>query len=303
MDYLSDFLALHPVRTTLDWRCELKAPWRLVNEGTIFGTAPFHLIVKGSVWLETAGISGLQLQAGDILMLPHGTPHTLHCGDKDAPLPQVLPARVTALGTFKSHGDQPETEVLCGEFVFDPIISNLLIHALPEVLMLSTHGTSEHWHLYQLLQLLNEETKLEKPGSRAITQHLSSALFSMLIQGWIKQSSLAGSLLHLFNEPRLYPALEALLATPEKYMVLEALARLCHMSRATFIRIFQQTSGCSPAQLMTAIRMTQAAKLLAKSGNSINVISGLVGYASEPAFHRAFRKHTGMSPGEFRRKN
>ena len=302
MDHLSHFLALHPVRTTLDWRCELKAPWRLVNEGTVLGTVPFHLVVKGTVWLETAGINGLQLKAGDILMLPHGTPHTLHCGDKHAPLPQVLPARVTAVGTLKNHG-APETEVLCGEFMFDPIISNFLLQSLPEVALLSTQATSEHWHLYQLLQLLNEETRLEKPGSHAITQHLSSALFSLLIRGWITQSNLPGSLLNVFNEPRLYPALEVLFATSEKTLALEKLAHLCHMSRATFIRVFRQTSGYSPAQLMTAIRMTQAAKLLTKPGTSINVISGLVGYASEPAFHRAFRKHTGMSPGEFRRKN
>lgn len=302
MDLLSKFLSLHPVTTTLDWRCELRTPWRLVNEGTAYGTAPFHLIVEGNAWLETKGKESLRLQPGDILMLPHGSPHTLHCGDKQAPLPQVLPPAVTALGTLKSEGAGPQTEVLCGEFILDPTVSGLLIQSLPEVVMLRTQSTDMHWHLYQLLQMLNRETRAETPGSQVIAEHLSSALFSLLIRGWIMESRMTSSILRLLTEPRLYPAAQSLLANPEKALSLSELASLCHMSRATFIRLFRQKAGHSPAHLMTAVRMTQAAKLLSKPGISINTICEMVGYSSEPAFHRVFRKRIGMSPGEFRRK-
>ncbi|HZV61802.1 MAG TPA: AraC family transcriptional regulator [Methylophilaceae bacterium] len=302
MDPLSQFLSLHPVRTTLDWRCELRAPWRLVNEGTPHGTIPFHLIVQGNAWLETAGTEKLLLQAADILMLPHGSPHTLHCGDRDAPLPQVLPPVVTSLGTLKSNGTGPLTEVLCGEFILDPMVSSLLIQSLPQVVLLRTQHAEMHWRLYQLLQMLNSETQAEMPGSRAIAEHLSSALFSLLIRGWITESSVTGNVLRLLAEPRLYPAVQSLLAHPETALSLKELASLCHMSRATFIRLFQRSAGHTPADLMTAIRMTLAARLLAQPRTSISRICEMVGYSSEPAFHRVFRKRMGMSPGEFRRR-
>lgn len=301
MDPLSKFLSLHPVTTTLDWRCELKAPWRLVNEGTAYGTAPFHIIMQGSAWLETAVLKRMQLQPGDILMLPHGSPHTLHCGDKHAPLPQVLPPKVTISGTLKSNGTGPQTEVLCGEFILDPTVSTLLIQSLPEVVLLRTHADM-HWHLYQLLQMLNKETQAEMPGSSIIAEHLSSALFSLLIRGWITEGNVPGSMLSLLTEPRLHPAVQSLFSNPEKALSLEELACLCNMSRATFIRLFKRCAGNTPADLMTAVRMTQAAKLLSKPGPSISKICERVGYASEPAFHRIFRKRLGMSPGEFRRR-
>lgn len=301
MDLLSKFLSLHPVRTTLDWRCELAAPWRLVNEGTAYGVAPFHLIVTGEAWLKTVN-GEMRLQAGDILMLPHGSPHTLHCGDSQAPLPQVLPPAVTALGTLKNDETGPQTEVLCGEFILDPMVSALLLQSLPEVVLLRTRSTDMHWHLYQLLQMLNRETQAETPGSQVIAEHLSSALFSLLIRGWIAESNVTRSVLRLLTEPRLCPAVKSLLAHPKKALSLSELASLCNMSRATFIRLFQQKAGHSPADLMTSIRMTQAAKLLARPGLSISAICEMVGYSSEPAFHRVFRKRMGISPGEFRRR-
>ena len=136
MDALSHFLALHAVTTTLDWRCELNAPWRLVNEGTAPGILPYHLVTEGEAWLEMTGREAVRLHAGDLLMLPHGSPHVLHAGDVAAPLPDVLPAGATARGTLKSTGPGRRSEILCGEFVLDAATSGLLIRSLPEVVLL-----------------------------------------------------------------------------------------------------------------------------------------------------------------------
>ena len=301
MDLLSKFLALHSVTTTLDWRCELGSPWRLVNEGTGYGRAPYHLIVEGQGWVELRGKETLPLEAGDILMLPHGTPHTLHSGDRNAPLPEVLPATVTALGNLKKNGSGSRTEVLCGEFVFDANRSHLLLQSLPEVVLLKTRHGDLHPHLFQLLQMLKQEAQEPSPGSKIVAEHLSAALFSMLIRAWVMETQWPGNILKLLTEPRLFPATQHLLNHPEKVLSLTEMAGLCHMSRATFIRLFKHVTGQSPAALMTSIRLMQAVKLLASPKFSVSAIGQMVGYASEPAFHRAFKQKMGMSPGELRR--
>ena len=303
MDLLSKFLLLHPVSTNLDWRCELKTPWKLVNEGTQFGIAPFHLITEGDAWLDISGEEIISLEVGDILMLPHGTPHVLHCGNKEAPLPEVLPSRVTKKGLLKRKGSGPQAEVLCGEFIFDPLISNMFIKSLPKVVLLRTRNHAIHWHLYQVLQILNIETKNEVPGAQVIAEHLSSALFSLLIRGWILENNTNSNILLLMTEPRLYPAIHHLLNKPEQALTLAELADLCHMSRATFIRIFKRKAGHSPVQLMDSIRMSHAIKLLSKPGTRLSNVAESIGYSSEPAFQRAFKKYFGMPPGSYRVNN
>lgn len=301
MDPLSKFLTLHSVTTTLDWRCELKAPWKLVNEGTKYGVAPFHLVIEGTAWLEIPDGELIALRAGDILMLPHGTSHILHCGDRNSPSPDLLPAVVTKKGTLKSEGQGPSTGVLCGEFILDPVGSNFLIKSLPMVVVLRTSNQAAHLHLYQLLQILNTETQVDMPGSHVIAEYLSSALFSLLIRGWVMENVASVNVLQLLTEPRLYPAMHCLLSNPEKKLSVSQLANLCHMSRATFIRLFQRISGHSPAHLMTSIRMSLAVKLLTKPGARMSIISEMIGYSSEPSFQRAFKLHMGMTPGEYRR--
>lgn len=301
MDLLSKFLSLHPVTTTLDWRCELDAPWRLVNHGTAYGHVPYHLVVEGSAWLELKNKEKLPLGPGDILMLPHGSSHTLHSGNSEAPLPEVLPATITRLGNLKTAGTGMRTEVLCGEFVLDPLRSRMLLQALPDIVLLKTQSSGLHRPLFQLLQMLKQETQQQTLGSSIIAEYLSSALFSLLVRGWITEAEWGGNLLGLLIEPRLSPATEHLFSHPEQMLSLTEMAGLCHMSRATFIRVFKHATGQSPTALMTAIRLMQAAKLLASSKLSVGAIGTRVGYASEPAFHRAFKERMGVTPGEFRR--
>lgn len=303
MDLLSTFLSLHTVTTTLDWRCELTSPWRLVNEGTDYGKAPYHLIVAGNAWLEVKHGERLALGVGDIIVLPHGSPHTLHSGDKDARLPEMLPATVTALGNLKTDGMGPRTDVLCGEFVLDPKQSHLLLQSLPEVLVVKSQDNELHRPLYQVLQMLKHETQAQMPGSSIIAEHLSSALFSLLVRAWVSESGWQSNLLGLLAEPRLAAAAQHLLNHPDKVLSLAELARLCHMSRATFIRLFMNVTGQSPAALITTIRLMQAGKLLVSSKLPIGTIAQLVGYASETAFYRVFKRKMKMSPGMFRKNS
>jgi len=109
-------------------------------------------------------------------------------------------------------------------------------------------------------------------------------------------------LLALAGYPRLAPALTALFDDPAHPWSLPELARLCHMSRATFVRHFQERLGRSASELLTDIRMTLAANELRKSSISISAFAEMAGYQSEAAFQRAFKQHMGMTPAHWRRQ-
>ena len=302
MDALSQFLALHAVTARLDWRCELDAPWRLVNPGVAPGVLPYHLVTAGEAWLELAGQRSMPLQAGDLLMLPQGTPHVLHTGDHTAPLAKVLPADVARLGTLRRAGPGPRSEILCGEFLLDPLTSGLLTDALPKVVLLRTEGRERHRQLQQLMQMLQLEAREGRPGASVVVQHLASTLFALLLRGWLQDAPLPASLLRLLTEPRLLPAVQGILQDPGGPWSLPTLAQCCHMSRATFVRLFRRTAAQRPGSFLASMRMLQAARWLTRSGLSIAAVGEKVGYVSEPAFHRSFKQRMGVSPGAFRRR-
>jgi AraC family transcriptional activator of mtrCDE len=302
MDVLSKFLLRNPISTNLDWRCELQAPWRLENLGTPYGTVPYHLVVYGQAWLELESHEPISLSSGDIVMLPKGSPHILYAGDRRAPLAKAHPPKVTALGTLKGDGLGAETTILCGEFLLDPQISGLLLQSFPQIVLLKTENKGSHEHLHNVLQLLQWETKEQRLGAENVVSHLSAALFSLLMRGWLGENNVPASIFQLIAEPRLQPIAEHLLTHLNQSISIKQMSQLCFMSRATFMRSFKRITGHTPASLITSLRISEAVRLLKQSDLSVKVVSEKVGYSSEQTFHRVFKQKTGASPGEFRRK-
>jgi AraC family transcriptional activator of mtrCDE len=106
----------------------------------------------------------------------------------------------------------------------------------------------------------------------------------------------------LLAEPRLEAALRAILTTPERPWQLAELASTCNLSRATFSRVFQKVAGATPAQILTQTRMARAALLLRQARLAVGHIAEQVGYQSEAAFNRIFKRHFGLGPGAYRRR-
>ncbi|MRW91106.1 helix-turn-helix domain-containing protein [Duganella sp. FT80W] len=301
MDPLSHLLSLYPVRTALDVRCRFGAPWVLDHPGTPSGVAPYHLIVRGEALADGAhGTDGapLALHSGDILVFPHGGAHRLHLGDaaKASPL-QTSPG---LLRYEHNNGDGPQTDILCGEFHFDADGSAGLLAALPPVLLVRTAGRPDAQSLRHLLRMLQEEAETPRSGSEAILRQLASALFALLIRTWLEQALTVPGLFGVLAERRLQAALNGMLTAPEKPWTLEELADASHMSRATFARLFKQAAGATPADVLTQLRMARAARLL-DAGRAAGEVSEAVGYQSEAAFNRAFKRQYGMGPGAYRK--
>jgi AraC family transcriptional activator of mtrCDE len=305
LDWLSRLLEITPVRGQLDLRCMYGAPWRIDQSESAPGEIPYHAVLGGSAMLEDpAGGKPRPLKAGDIVLLADGDAHTLHDGGGK----RARPARERAVANLvwsENSGTGARLDMLCGRFVLDPAHARLLRGYLPARLIAhsahSESATDTGLHLSNLLALMRVETGGDSLGGRAMLNALSTALFALTLRFASEAQEAPEGLLALAGYPRLAPALEALFHNPGHAWTLPALAQLCNMSRATFVRLFQEKLGRSASDLLTDVRMTMAANELRTSSASTGAIAELVGYQSEAAFQRAFKLHMGMTPASWRR--
>ncbi len=298
MDPLSHWLALMPVSGRVETRCHFGAPWRIAPGPAGQLEIPFHVLLTGSAVLEMSGHPPQTLQPGDVVLLPHGDAHSLHDGSGRRTSPAVeRPSAV--LSVAENGGRGAEADILCGRFLLSAHAAPLARQFLPASLVVRSAPAAAQ-ALAQLIGLMRQEAQEEGPGSGAIIGHLCGALFSLALRRASQETNDAPTLLALTHRPALQPALMAMFSEPHKPWTLPALAALCHMSRATLIRQFETATGHSPAELLLQIRMARAMQRLLQSGRSVAAIAEEVGYQSEAAFQRAFKRHLGLTPARFR---
>jgi AraC family transcriptional activator of mtrCDE len=156
--------------------------------------------------------------------------------------------------------------------------------------------------LANLVSLMRMESSGDRAGGRAILNALSSALFTLVLRAVSESGKAPEGLLALAGHPRLAPAIAAMFADPTRAWKLPDLADMCGMSRATFMRHFQDRLGRSALDLLTDLRMSLAANELKKPAISTEAVAETVGYQSVSAFRRVFAERMGMTPGEWRRQ-
>jgi AraC family transcriptional activator of mtrCDE len=310
IDWLSRLLDLIPVSGRAEHRCFFAAPWRLENPRSKAGEIPYHVILAGSAVLD--GVDGQPsrtLKAGDILLLTRGPAHTLHDSSGRPPSPNRQRLGPT-LTIDENDGDGDRLDMLCGRFVFSAAHERLLHDYLPAHLVVSAAEFSAQAarpgaraQLAHLVGLMRSESAEENLGGHAMLTALSAALFTLALRLASEDRLAPGGLLALAGHPRLSGALSAIFNAPAHTWTLPELAALCGMSRATFIRQFQQSLGRSAADLLTDVRMTAAANALrATVTTPIAVVGETVGYRSEAAFQRAFKLRMGVTPAAYRRQ-
>ncbi|WP_343652586.1 AraC family transcriptional regulator [Herbaspirillum sp.] len=313
MDALSRLLSLHPVRADLDIRCRFGQPWNLPNPALPAGVAPYHFILEGRAQLQLPDGAPLSLQAGDLVILTRGAAHDLFI----APAAEASAVRLgeTAapvtlhVNDEEGGGSQPLSDFLCGQFHFDAPHSNALMHALPEVLLVRSAELPDADGLRTLATLLRHECGGAdgrgelRAGAQAVVAGLAAALFGLAVRAWLAGGGPQPGLLALLAHPALQSAMQAMLESPEEDWPLPRLAGLCHMSRATFVRRFQEVGGATPGEVLQQLRMARAARLLSYSKMGTAQIGEAVGYQSEAAFNRVFKKYSGLGPGAYRRRS
>jgi AraC family transcriptional regulator, activator of mtrCDE len=305
MDWLSRLFELMPVRGRLDLRCSYGAPWRIDQGPGAANEIPYHAVLAGSAILEdSAKGRPLQLKAGDILLLPGNIRHVMHDGSGAA----ALPARNRAALNFtisENPGSGERLDLLCGHFAISAPHDRLLRSYLPPRLVVhaGAHAGQQETaaQLAGLVALMRRESADDHLGGRAMLNALSTAMFALVLRLASETEDAPRGLLALAGHSRLAPAVAALFNDPARAWSLPELARLCNMSRATLARQFQDKLGRSASDLLTEIRMMQAANELKRSQLSTGAVAEQVGYQSEAAFQRAFKGHIGFTPAQWRK--
>jgi len=241
----------------------------------------FHLISSGSCRVEASYLAEpITLHSGDLIVFPRGAPHTL-C--------QVLRVGV----------EMPaDTGMLCGEFTSSGGRRNPLLEALPDWFVVRDDGGG----LRSLGQLLAQESRTSVFGNQVVLNKLSDSLLALAIRSHVVQQPARQGLLAALNDPRLTRALLAMHEDPGRDWSLAELAEVAHLSRTAFCEHFAEVLGLAPMQYLTEWRMAEALRLLRDPAQSVARIAERLGYQTEAAFRRAFKRVQGFAPGKVRQE-
>jgi AraC-like DNA-binding protein len=187
----------------------------------------------------------------------------------------------------------------CGFFGFRAGIAEALMASFPPYVVIPAHG-SELQAIRPLFELVLLEANRGVAEPSPLVARLIDLMFYYVIRDLAARSDVAAGIWAVLAAPAFAPLLQALIDNPGHEWTVEAMAAISHMSRATFFKRFTQTAGIAPAHFLLLLRMNVAAQMLA-DGVAIARAAERVGYQSEAAFSRAFKKATGVLPGAYRR--
>jgi AraC family transcriptional activator of mtrCDE len=307
MDWLSRLLNIVPVTGRLELRCLYGAPWEVVYEPSPAGEMPYHIVLSGTAHIQGKGDAVPQeLNAGDIVLLAHGSAHVLRDGSGAKP-GRVRQRQNQSVVVTENSGRGERLDMLCGRFVIAPQHERLMKGYLPSTLIArgtspdSAAAVTTHAQLSGLVDMMRTESMADSLGGQAMLNALSAALFTLTLRAAGESDEAPIGLLAAARHTRLAPALEAMLEDPGHPWSLPEIAALCNMSRATAARHFQERLGRSANDLLTDIRMSIAANELKEALVSTEAVAEKVGYQSINAFRLAFKQRMGMSPADWRR--
>jgi len=304
-DPLGETLHLLRLTGTLYCRAELTAPWG-IDLPPFEDCMMFHIVTAGRCVLEVEGTDeSYVLQQGSLALVPHGSGHRIRCDpDADvAPLFDIPVEKISERYEIMRHGGGGElTHLTCGVLRFDQVVAQRLIELLPPVLQIDGWSDDEDGWLQSTLRFIAREARELRPGGETVITRLADVLVIQAIRAWLDRAPEAeqGWLAALRDE-QLGRALTAIHRAPERGWTVASMAREACMSRSAFAARFTELVGEPAMQYLTRWRMQLARTQLQETSETLAVLAGRLGYQSEAAFSRAFKRVFDVSPGSFRR--
>ena len=283
----------------------LSEPWGIAFPAEP-GTGKFHYVEQGAVVVTIPGGAPILLEKGDFMLArsdvgyvaqdAKGTPPTplfdlLECAD------QLCESGIT----LRFGGDGPETSVLTGKFRCPDADLHPLWRALPPYILLrGEEGRAVDW-LETTLCFLSCEATSVRPGAAAVLDRLCDVLFIQALRGWVRGDAGAEGWPAAVRDPAVDGALDLIHRLPADPWTVARLADRVAMSRSAFAERFRRLLGETPMDYLARWRMHQATRLLSEGRASVAVVAERVGYESEAAFAKAFKRTVGIAPGAYRR--
>ena len=264
----------------------------------------FHMIMEGECFVEMGNESPVRLIAGDAVIFPEGDAHRMTSKPGLAPatgarLDEVVSRRPRQLSY---GGGGPTTRLVCGYLACDARLARLLLAGLPSLVRVNVRGSNAGIWLEASVRYALAEARSPRPGGAGVLAKLAEVLFIEVLRLYMNEHSegrtgwLAG-----VGDRIVGAALTCLHKSPAHPWTLEELAREANTSRSVLAERFQNLVGNSPMQYLTQWRMLLAANLLRRSNTPLVRVAEEVGYHTDTAFSRAFRREFGLPPVAWRR--
>lgn len=285
-------------------RCELAAPWG-IELPAIADSLMFHVVIDGSCWLEVGEAARFRLHPGDLALVPHGAGHLLR-SDPAARTPGLFDLPRDAVSeryeVIRVDGGGEPARLLCGTVYFDHPAARRLTALLPPVILVQGWRSAESEWIASTLRLMASEARAPRPGGEEVITRLADILVIQAIRVWLEQESPATSdWLSAIRDPQVGRALTMIHRDPAREWRVETLAAAVAMSRSAFAERFSRLVGEAPMQYLTRWRMYLALDALREERATVGEIALRLGYGSEAAFSRAFKRFAGVPPGAARR--
>jgi AraC-like DNA-binding protein len=316
MDVLSDVLRTIRLEGALFFHADLGAPWcvnvpkganmaRILKPGAQ-GLAIFHLVMRGQCWAQVQGAEAVLLSPGDLVVIPHGDTHLLGSGLQHASVDvsNVIRLRIPELSLTRYGGDGEQTLMTCGWFAYDASVSNMLIEHLPQLFCIRLRDRPSGSWIEQSVSFVLDAGAERTPGSESVASKIAEVLLTEAVRGYIESMPdgnvgwLAG-----LRDVHAGRCLALMHAEPGRDWTIDSLAQEIHTSRSVLAERFTATVGVAPMQYLARWRMVLAARRLRNQQGTLARIAEEVGYGSEAAFIRAFKREYGVSPGAWRKKS
>ena len=319
MDALSDVLKVAHLTGGAYLHAEFFAPWCMAARidpahcAPVLGPAshliPYHYVVEGEFYLRVEGGGGktLALAAGEVVLLPR---NDLHLMGSDLDLPPVTgseiirPPKNGGLFSIRHGGDGACTRMVCGFLGCDNAEGNPVIATLPPVLRLSLEeGGAAEW-IRSTFQYAAEEVAAGRPGSETVLAKLSELLFVEAVRRYAETllDGQTGWLAGL-RDTHVARALALLHRDIARPWTVDELGREVGLSRSALADRFIRLIGLPPMHYVASWRMQVATQKLRNTSASLAQVADMVGYESEDAFSRAFKKAVGVAPATWRRSH
>ena len=315
MEILSEVLKAVKLDGAMFYNAEFSSPWcaRSIDARTVTSyLSPnsqqviiFHLLTEGRGYAHVEGDDRpLPLNAGDIVIVPHGDAHILGNGPSVTPVgrEQVLEQVLSqGLKVSRMGGGGELTKFICGYMSCDPQLSRVFLGGLPPIMKVNIRDDSSDQWLENSIRYSVDNADASKPGGETVLAKLSEVLFVETLRRYIAQLPqeqtgwLAG-----VRDPDVGKALALMHRKPAHPWTIAALANQVGISRSVLAERFRRYLSETPIAYLTRWRLQLGAQLLTSTSNGVAQVAAEVGYESESSFNRAFKREFGLPPARFR---